>query len=111
MYLEPYVWQRSDVKLQCSFCSYTIEIGKGEPIPKKLESFINRGLRYLSCPKCLNGFLKLYIKTKTGKWRFKARTLYTEAVKWKRKDERNGESQTLVRKQLQAIKSYLSRKH
>jgi len=84
-YLKPYAWQKSEIKLQCSFCTYSIEVKKGESIPETLETFKNRGRLYLSCPKCINGYLKILVKTKTGKWRLKAKTLYTEAILWQLK--------------------------
>ncbi len=93
MYIEPYAWRQSDIKLQCSFCSHTEQVAKGRQIPQELETFASKGWRYLGCPRCLNGFLKIYIQTKTGKWRFKSKTLYTEAINWKAQGERgSGES-------------------
>jgi len=81
-YLKPYAWQKSDIKLQCSFCNYSTEVGRGESFPETLKIFKNRGRFYLSCPKCVNGYLKILVKTKRGKWHLKAKTLYTEAIMW-----------------------------
>jgi len=82
-YLKPYAWQKSDLMLQCSFCNYSMEIKKGEEVPETLKIFKSRGRLYLSCPKCINGYLRILIKTSRGKWLLKAKTLYTEAIKWR----------------------------
>jgi len=82
-YLKPYTWQKSDVKLQCTFCDYSTEIEKCKQVPETLEIFQSRGWLYLSCPKCINGYLKIFVKTKRGKWHLKAKTLYTEAIMWR----------------------------
>ncbi|MCW4026821.1 MAG: hypothetical protein NWE76_05010 [Candidatus Bathyarchaeota archaeon] len=73
--------------LQCSFCAHRTEVRKAESIPQELETFSSRGWRYLSCPRCQNGFLKIYVKTKTGRWRFMSKTLYAEAIGWRPHDE------------------------
>jgi len=83
VHLKPYAWQKSDIKLECSFCGYSMEIQKSELIPETLKIFQSRGRLYLSCPKCINGYLKILVKTKRGKWHPKAKTLYTEAIMWK----------------------------
>jgi hypothetical protein len=82
-YLKPYAWQKSNIKLQCSFCNYSTEIEKGQKVPETFTIFESRGRLYLSCPKCVNGYLKIFVKTKRGKWHSKAKTLYTEAIIWK----------------------------
>jgi len=84
-YLKPYAWRKSDIKLQCSFCNYSTEIEKGKQVPETLKIFKSRGRLYLSCPKCINGYLKISVKTKRGRWRLKAKTLYTEAIMWRQK--------------------------
>ncbi|HIE19285.1 TPA: hypothetical protein EYP75_06125 [Candidatus Bathyarchaeota archaeon] len=84
-YLKPYVWLKSDIKLKCSFCNYSTEIEKGKLVPDTLEIFQSRGRLYISCPKCINGYLKIFVKTRRGKWRLKAKTLDTEAIMWRSK--------------------------
>jgi len=82
-HLKPQAWLKSDIKLQCSFCGYSLEVRIGESIPETIKIFENRGWLYLSCPKCVNGYLKIFVKTKRGTWRLKAKTLYTEAIMWR----------------------------
>jgi len=89
MYLKPYAWEQSDIRLQCSFCGHTMEIRKGEPLPGELETFTSRGRRYLDCPKCQNGFLKIYVRRKRGKWSFKAKTVYVQPIEWRTKSKQD----------------------
>lgn len=80
------VWKETDVMLKCNRCHAEIIIPANQTAERTdITLYTGGGWRYFlhNCKQPLDGrerIMEIYVKTKTGKWKLKSRSMRTGAI-------------------------------